>query len=203
MSHSKVLNLGCGNKLIEYADNVDLIKPFVDYSDKCNFIQADIVEFLESVSPGTYDIIFMTYVLEHFTLEEVGELSFLLNKALKIGGIFKGITECFDSMCKIYMSKEEPLDRLTTILSLMYNLFNIEGGDLATQGPSYHKSIWTEELLVNVFGTDGFELVKSLENVGSRKCGIYFELKKITESEFPLTEYDYNDLVNLSNKEDE
>lgn len=197
----KILNLGCGNKLIENATNIDLIEPTIDYSAKTKFIKTDIISFLEKCQAGTYDEIRMTYVLEHFSLEEVEELTFLLNKALKMGGLFKGITENFDSMCKLYMSKEEPLDRLTTILSLIYNIYNVEGGELATQGSSFHKSIWSRELLQMMFGRDGFELMKIVENIGSRHCGIFFEFEKVSESEFPVTHYDFDISGNLLNKD--
>ena len=72
---------------IDYTFGPDLQKLFPDYK----FIKANFEEYLNKYD-HTYDIIFMSHVFEHLSMEEANNLITLVSTSLKKGGIFINYT---------------------------------------------------------------------------------------------------------------
>jgi len=94
----KILDLGCGNggfiywlnkKGFELTAGIDISEEQVDQARKLgikNISQGDAKEFLKNRN-NEYDLIFARDFLEHFSKEEILELTDLINNSLKNNGV--------------------------------------------------------------------------------------------------------------------
>lgn len=96
--NSNILELGCGEGfLLDYLRlkgfnntfgiDISLEQIKIAKSKNLNVIQTDVFEFLRN-SKNNYDIIFAFDFIEHFTKDELLELSQLIYNVLKDGGLF-------------------------------------------------------------------------------------------------------------------
>lgn len=171
-----ILNLGCGNKLLPGAINVDITEPNCDL-EGFTFVKHDIINYLETFPIETASEIHLYYILEHLSFPNANYLTFLLNKSLKMGGRVVGVTDDFESIVERYYpltkipGEKGRLERLTEMHGLLWELYDEEN-------TTFHKSIWTKELLDFVFMKDGFKKGLFSRYVGARSVGIFFTFKK-------------------------
>lgn len=172
-----ILNLGCGTNFVKGAINVDLLPHDDDLPGGTLFVQADMFSYLEDCIPSSVDFAYLTYIIEHVSLEQAGYLTFLLNRALKVGGKICVTTANFNLLCHRYVRVIEEcsiLEQTAELMGLMYEIFNEEKS-------SWHKSIWSPELLKLYFMRDGFKYKSMVKHTGSRKIGMTVTFEKVED----------------------
>ncbi|MHC4750066.1 MAG: class I SAM-dependent methyltransferase [Planctomycetota bacterium] len=170
----KILNLGCGGLLMENAINVDRnYPPDSDMPVGATYVESDIFEYLHSIDPCTVDEIHLYYVLEHFTLPQLLEVTWLINRALKINGKVFAVVPDFYVISQHYVN----LTQEKALEFLLRSFYEVCGD------PSdFHKTLWDEPLIKFLFETDGFTLEKLIRNVGGKALSIFFSCTKVANN---------------------
>jgi predicted SAM-dependent methyltransferase len=167
----KILNLGCGGLLMENAINVDRDYPPDAVLPKgAVYIESDIFHYLHATDPCTIDEVHLYYVLEHFTLPEVLEITWLINRALKIGGKVFAVVPDFCTISQHYIGLTDE-KKLEFMLRTFYEICG---------GPTdFHRTLWDEPLIRFLFESDGFSVESLSRKVGGKEMGIHFSCTKV------------------------
>jgi 2-polyprenyl-3-methyl-5-hydroxy-6-metoxy-1,4-benzoquinol methylase len=109
---SNVVDLGCGRGefvelLVENGINVTGVDIGEDMADFCRdrglpVVQADIFEYLSSMPDETFDGIFLSQVVEHFSPEQILRLVSMCAKKLQPGGVI--VAETVNTNCPTALS---------------------------------------------------------------------------------------------------
>lgn len=176
MSGEKVIiNLGCGEEVMPNATNID------KHVIKDGVTNIDIITFLKQCDRHSVDEFHMYYVLEHFTLVEIQELTYLLNNALKLNGMVIGIVPDIEQMARTYPGDGTLLERVEWIHKYHYEICSVREETL-------HAMVFSLEFLDHLFKRDGFVIRSHKKGVGSKDVGLYFEIQKTQNTTWSIYE---------------
>ena len=167
----KILNLGCGRRLIKGALNVDLLD-----IDREDYIKSDVLEFLRKKAYlEEWDEIHLHHIIEHFDFETAGEILFRCWEALKCGGRIVVITPDFDALVRRYLELKEKVGEMKAYLSVHYDIFS-------TGEFTHHKICFVPELLQFLLEEVGFEVERLERGSGSLGVEIFVVGRKVCKS---------------------
>lgn len=137
MKNQLKLHLGCGSKIIECWDNIDI------YFDSPSVIKGDISK-LSTYENNSVDIIYASHVLEHFHKDTYVGVLQLWHDKLKPGGVLRIAVPDFEQVCIQYLEKR--------------NITEVSGLTLGGQKNPYdfHGMIFDQSLLYNTLTNIGF-----------------------------------------------
>ena len=161
----KVINLGCGNLIISGAENVDK-------AGGVGVIEKDVFDYLRDVPLDYAKEIHVYYLLEHMSLTELLELTYLMNNVLILGGKVKGIVPDCEEIISRFPTKGAYFEKIEWFLKYHYEI-------CGTKDETLHATCWSEDFLKFIFKRDGFKITKIEKHVGSKNVGLYFEATKV------------------------
>ena len=135
----KVLNLGCGNSIINSWVNVD-ISPLADNVKKMNFLNG------LNFSNESFDVVYMSHVLEHIPIEDVLNVSSEIYRVLRPGGILRIVVPNLEAIAQEYL-QELQLERDSGEVSWRRSWLTLELLDQMTRRNSGGlMKVWYEEV---------------------------------------------------------
>tara|TARA_R110000822_G_scaffold52235_10_gene135386 strand:+ start:13220 stop:13759 length:540 start_codon:yes stop_codon:yes gene_type:complete len=132
------LNLGCGWRNF----GEDWIH--IDGGDYSHLDSHDITSL--PYEDGSVDLIYASHVIEYFDREDVENLLSEWVRCLKVGGVLRIAVPDFDSMARLYVINDMPLE---TFLGPLYGKMSM--GDETI----YHKTVYDEKRLKELFASVG------------------------------------------------
>ena len=120
MENLRKLHLGCGSKIIDGWENIDI------YFDSPLVIKGDISK-LPTYEDGSVDIIYASHVLEHFHKDTHAEVLKLWYDKLKSGGTLRLAVPDFEQICTQYMETKNIADIFGLTLGGQKNPYDYHG----------------------------------------------------------------------------
>ena len=143
------LNLGCGNKLKEGWENIDLVKT------QPNVQVMNVLDITEYYKEATVDHIYMEHLIEHFDMDDRNRLLFSCYKLLKNNGILEILTPNFGAIARAW--KDGDLS-ITYLSKLIYGWY-INEGTRENEPHMTHKFIYDRATMLDELNYFGFERI--------------------------------------------
>jgi predicted SAM-dependent methyltransferase len=132
------VHIGCGPVNIEGWINIDARNaPHVH-------LHTDVID-LASFTDGSLGEIYLCHVLEHFSFAEAEEVMRTFHRKLRPGGVLRISVPDFRSLAQRYLENKVDLESIK---------FALMGGQDYVY--NFHKSVYDEETLANLFRKTGF-----------------------------------------------
>jgi predicted SAM-dependent methyltransferase len=99
----KYLNLGCGNRYNKSWVNIDFAKT-------CSDVIAHNLLLRFPFEDNTFDVVYHSHLLEHFTLKDAKTFMGECCRVLKVGGIIRVVVPDLEQICRLYLKSLERAD---------------------------------------------------------------------------------------------
>ena len=150
------LHLGCGKKILNDYINIDCAYTAQD-NPQANYVQAEIVSYLEGLKNDTVEEIKSEHFLEHLTRTQVSSLLYHSSRILKVGGIFDVLIPEFNAtLCNVlfryFVEQIEP----NQDAKLTHSVQSFYGCTDPDSWAEMHKLIYDRKLLEHILSVYDF-----------------------------------------------
>ena len=153
------LNLGCGNKLKEGWENIDLVKT------QPNVKVMDVLDITEHYKEATVDHIYMEHLIEHFDMEDRNQLLLSCHELLKNNGILEILTPDFGAISNAWQSGQLSI---TYLSKLIYGWY-VNEGTRENEPYMTHKFIYDRATMLDELNCYGFTRI-AIKDADEEPC---------------------------------